>query len=1059
MRAALLRAALGAALLASACSPDPRAWAGRVESRTQLIGGPRALGEVGDYRIHNNRVRFIVQDVGSSRGFGTFGGSLIDADLVRADERYDPYADKVPGRDGLAELFPAFFLSAIEPTQVKVDDGSGNGVCDVPVGTACIRVLGKTSEFLTATTFLDSATLGSGLLFSVDYKLGPTDDFLTITASVTNGQSTTHDFPIGKFPIPFGFIALFGDGQPLFLDGEAGYDIRFSLERSYKRPYKLPAFPGVTANIVAAEGDGVSYGLTFVPDQSGGYVWKHRDQYGQYGTVTPWSMLVPFVSGSFVGVYMAEPPASIAGGHSFSYTARLRLSDGSSAAVIDGLLRDTAQVAGTLTGIVREERSELPVPYADVVVLQGADPKGPAVTTAKADAAGRFIAKVPPGSYTAIGRLAPRPNAPALPFNVTADQVTYLEPHVGRTAIVAVDIVDEAGRRVPAKVTVDAPYGVEHAGQDPKSFLYDLRIGDPYRPTDLVPDTDDPETRRYVEGVFRAVDGRATGEVRPGKYRVTVSRGPAYSIDTREDVEMKPGEVTRLSATVRRVLPANGRIAADLHVHSIASIDSDVTFEDRLLGYAAEGVDFLAATDHNFVVDYQPLVARMGLQDFVQTTTGIELTSLEAGHWNAYPLNYPVGPVRHFDLDWFRKKPQTLFDGLRGLGRYGPDDTVVQVNHPRDATQGYFTAYGLIGDSLTNEQQHDTPPRTGTFVPQGPGFQFGDFSLDFDAVEILTGKRFDLMRTYRVPQTPPPAPVPPPCPQPSGTACMGPPGSIVRDANGAVAFPGAYEDWQHLLDAGRRITAVGNSDSHKTIQEEAGYPRNLIDLGHGWDAATQIDEREVARAIKAGRVMVTTAPEITLTGIDASTGAEVGPGQLVHADDAGVVRVHVVIKAAPWVDVTRAALILPGGQRVALPVGAIAADGVTRLDVVQRVRVPDGRDSWIAAECTGDRSLYPVVVPYEIPPLLLNDAVNSVGAAIGLKDDFGNLKPTQIAQTLPFALSNPLLVDGDGDGQWGLPRPSHAVQPLRTPARPAALDGEDARPLDLRKVFRDWAAH
>ena len=89
-------------------------------------------------------------------------------------------------------------------------------------------------------------------------------------------------------------------------------------------------------------------------------------------------------------------------------------------------------------------------------------------------------------------------------------------------------------------------------------------------------------------------------------------------------------------------------------------------------------------------------------------------------------------------------------------------------------------------------------------------------------------KRFDLMNTFRVPDPLPPPPIP---------ANPGPPGSIVRDDQGAVAFPGALEDWQHLLDTGHRITAMGNSDSHHLVDGEGGYPRNLIDLGHAWSGA------------------------------------------------------------------------------------------------------------------------------------------------------------------------------------------------------------------------------
>src|SRR4051812_12709040 len=112
-------------LVLAACTAQPHAYAGQVQSRSELIGGPRAIGEVGDWRISNGRVRFIVQDKGASRVYTTFGGSLIDADLERAG---------APGRDGLGEMFPAFFLSAVEPTKIAVlDDGSSGAPAHIRV--------------------------------------------------------------------------------------------------------------------------------------------------------------------------------------------------------------------------------------------------------------------------------------------------------------------------------------------------------------------------------------------------------------------------------------------------------------------------------------------------------------------------------------------------------------------------------------------------------------------------------------------------------------------------------------------------------------------------------------------------------------------------------------------------------------------------------------------------------------------------------------------------------------------------------------------------------------
>ena len=1043
-----------------ACDPGSHAYAGRVASRSDLVGGPRAIGDLGDWRISNGRVRFIVQDLGNDRVYATFGGSLIDADLARPVEVADPRL-RPSGRDGLGELFPAFFLSAVEPGSIKViSDGSDGGV-------ARLRVVGKPSEFLTSTALINQITIGSGLSFALDYALGPADDFLTITETMVNEDRTGHFFPSGQYPLPLGFIGLFGDGQPLFLPGSAGYDVRFQLEASYRQKLALPAFAGLTTDVLAVEGDGISYGLSYCPDcpspfanaiaQQPGFVWHHRDQYASYqADLSAQSMLVPFISGTLFGLYLGEAPPLLESGKAISTTLKLRVSDGSPANVIDPVRLEKNADLVQLSGIVREDRSEEPVPFADVVVLRGSDATGLAETAAKADAAGRFHALVRPGSYVAIARLAPHPNSAPLPFTAAISEV-YLEPRLGRTAYLEVSVSDETGRLVPAKISLDAAYDVQHANQLPRSFLYDFRLGDPYRPTDLVFDTADAETRRYLEATFRAVNGHAQGQVRPGKYRVTVSRGPAYSLDVQE-IELVAGELTRVGAKVLRVLPRGNQIFADLHVHAQGSVDSDVLLDDRAGSFAAEGVDFLAMTEHNFLQDLQPTIDRLGLTDFVKSTVGVELTSLEAGHWNAYPLQYDAGAVTHGSVPWFRRNPVTLFDELRAAGKYSPDETVVQVNHPRDAIQGYFNAYGLTGEEFVGDPAFDWPGKAGTFAPSGPGFGRGTFSLDFDALEILTGKRFDLLRTFRVPLPPPPLPHPPPCSDQPTPGCMGPPGSVVRDAASLVAFPGALEDWEHLLDTGRRITAVGNSDSHQLIDGEGGYPRNQIDLGRVISSAAQIDEREVARAIKAGRVTVTDGPQLTLTALaQAPGGAEIPVGGLAQPDAAGMVRMHLVVDAAPWIDVTHAQLLVPGPvgcfrgdpcSRIAVGIDPATAGTVHRLDTVIEVRVPQGKDSWIAAEVTGQRGLWPVVIPYEIPSLLLTDAVGTVGSALGLKDFFGNLKPRQQTQMLPFALTNPVLIDGNGDGKWGLPPVVHLQAAPRDPA--PAGQGDDAALGDLQ---------
>ena len=82
------------------------------------------------------------------------------------------------------------------------------------------------------------------------------------------------------------------------------------------------------------------------------------------------------------------------------------------------------------------------------------------------------------------------------------------------------------------------------------------------------------------------------------------------------------------------------------------------------------------------------------------------------------------------------------------------------------------------------------------------------------------------------------------------------------------------------------------------------------------------------------------------------------------------------------------------------------------------MQVPKDRDSWVAAFVRGDTSLWPVLTPLEVPPLLLNDAISALTSALGQSDPLKKLRPVTITQALPSALANPVLVDGNGDGKW-----------------------------------------
>src|SRR5690606_2073568 len=95
-----------------------------------------------------------------------------------------------------------------------------------------------------------------------------------------------------------------------------------------------------------------------------------------------------------------------------------------------------------------------------------------------------------------------------------------------------------------------------------------------------------------------------------------------------------------LRAELERSVETGGWLGCDFHLHSAESHDSSISLDDRVLALLAEGVEFAVPTDHNHVTDYAPYVERSGSEQQLGTTSGVEITTLTWGHFNAYP--YPA---------------------------------------------------------------------------------------------------------------------------------------------------------------------------------------------------------------------------------------------------------------------------------------------------------------------------------------------------------------------------------------------------------------------------------
>lgn len=1004
-------------------TPSGGSSAKLVTSRTQLVGGDRALGDVGDYLIENERIRVVIQKPGYSRGFGVYGGSLIDADLRRPDEIGTSGEPK--GNDQFGELFPAFFIQAVDVSRVNVIDDGSKG------GPAKIMAQGEAGDFLELAALLNRAVTGSNidfqsltsqaqLRYSIIYELEPEVPWITVRFRVQNVSPKILQFPsefasqllglvglpTSGFTVPVGDVALFGATSSVFMPG-IGFDSRFGLEESYQKKVDFPAFPGVITEWVASRGNGASYGIA-VEESDRNFVLGKKEIYDD-GTIplTKSSILVPFSASSFLGMFYDSAPPQLKPDESFETVKYFVIGSGDVGSVLDGIHQLRKTQTGRIAGLVFDEDSALPSTGTTVLVYQR-DKNGRRIFTqydVRED--GSFGGTLPPGKYSLRVQGDARPIGPWKDFTITADNVTSLSLMSTPPGRIVVRITDEEGHPLPAKATAVGTYGAENVGQLTRHFLFDLQAGEKFRQSDLVDDTsDDPETRRYVEQFSFTKDGNAELRVRPGAYRIVSSRGPEYDLQE-TDVVVGPNETRSLGHVLHRVVNTTGWIAGDLHVHSRNSIDSSMTLDERVQALAAEGVEWAVSTDHNYVTDYAPYVARNELFQWLYPMVGVEMTTLESGHFNGYPLRYQEGPVTHGAFAWANRPPDDIWNDMRALGSLGPSRTIIQVNHPRDGVLGYFAQYNrdpyTAGETSPNLIQQ-------VISPKGPAFKNKDgsttFSSKFDALEVANGKLFWEIHHYRVPEALPKGELP---------ADIPPAGTILKGANGLPGFPGVVEDWFNLLNLGHKFVAVGTGDSHSGT-DEAGQFRTMVYVGD--DRPVALTEDILVDAMRRRRVIATNAPLVDFYVDDSTNGVM---GQTIQ-HSSGKVRLSYRLTSAPWASVARLNIWRNGILAKVVDVNPerdLAAR--PQVDTLELDMATDASgapiDSWFVVEAIGYKSFFPIVKPEEVPPVLLTDAVASLAGPLGLgSDEFGALRPPEVFPVTAYAITNPVWVTiGAGD--------------------------------------------
>ncbi len=210
--------------------------------------------------------------------------------------------------------------------------------------------------------------------------------------------------------------------------------------------------------------------------------------------------------------------------------------------------------------------------------------------------------------------------------------------------------------------------------------------------------------------------------------------------------------------------------------------------------------------------------------------------------------------------------------------------------------------------------------------------------------------------------------------------------SLMEAMNGPIFFRSnheAVEDWLHFLNRGYYFPIVGVSDAHGIDGAEPGFSRTYIFYaGRKGDA---LNTEALFQALLKGRSFVTNGPFI-----DFKVNAASLPGDTLTAKD-GKVNLFVKVVGAPWIAVDEVRLIVNGERRIIFPVKA--AEKALEKFRIQGLTISLDRDAALIVEALGKRTLYPVVQRQTADGLLQNAAV-------------------------PYALTNPIFVDVDGNGKF-----------------------------------------
>lgn len=958
----------------------------------RLFSGSDAVGGIGDWYLSNGIVEAIIDNaalgtdvrVPIQNGIAPTGGTLIDFALVGKNN------DQFNQMFQIANLSPtnSFFYTSVKGT-ATTDNAN--------VTAQGFVLLGNIST-------ISNPTLAA----NTTYNLAPGDRFITVTSTIVNNAK----MDVSLFNITDAIIWTIHGLSPFAPAPGRGFNHpRLSLSPTGIAD-ALGVFPFVVApgNLSPANGmmdtltggvcGEVSYGFTPLsiaidPDGPAG---------SMSAQVTPLPAFLGINSALVTGIGNAfdpNKPIVLPQGASLTYTRRVFIAERNDVSAITNTLYTnmfSEKNIGTLTGDIDGDDTKdltasvqvfgkLPAFFGDQVIP---------ITQINTDSKGKFSALLPAGDYS-LSIISPeRKDLQDVKVSITAGQeATAIIPPLSAVGQVNINVL-EKGSPLPAKITF---VGIDNTPNPNFSRFFEALDLDPKTGTRVGNNRPEVSIGSPAANYVFTSTGNAKQIIKPGKYRVFVSRGFEYTIAIK-DIVIEAGKETKMDFSLERVIDTKGYISADFHVHSARSNDTSIPLEDRVGSYIAEGVEVIVSTDHNYITDFAPVLRKMAVEKFAKSIIGEEITTNLPnpafpdgfGHHNVFPLPVVAFEPRRGAVNSEFIPAATFYDRANKLS---PNQKVFQLNHARAGISG--TGGLVTGGVFTTIKYNPTKPISS---PGNSnlllGSQLGTTTrnIDFNAIELYNGDSIGLYQVLR-------------------------------------------NDWFSLINQGFFRTATAVSDSHRLVIDAPGFPRSYV--GVPVDDPSKITDEMITSSVIKGNVIGSSGPYIQFN-IDGQP-----VGSLV-AKKSGKVTLNVVVTAPAWVPVEEVRILQNGVQimkfdaTTAIAVAPAPSDptantGQERFKAA--IKIKPKKDAYYTVEAG---TKLPAIADTNGDGVVDRGDTNGDGKIDSNDKDFVQPPVPPIYAIIapdfvPLAFTNPIFIDRNSNGKFdppGLPTANTTTTDLNT---------------------------